>query len=311
MNLAIHGIEANLGPQPADTFLRDLHPDLKADYHPRQPAVQRQRLVGPTAARTTCAGASASRPSATPTTPGFSTSSTTWPRPTAAAAAWPASSWPTARLSSNTGGEGDIRRKIVEADLVDCIVALPAQLFFTTGIPVCLWFLTRDKTGKNIRKARRAARRPQGRNALHRRPQARHDADPHPARAHRQRRRRDASRRHGRPAPDSPTSAASSTPSASGAASPRPNGGTKKEHGEWTYRDIPGFCKAATIAEIAKHGFVLTPGRYVGAEEQEDDGEPFAEKYPRLVAELEEHFVEGERLTALIREKLGGVTDAG
>lgn len=85
---------------------------------------------------------------------------------------------------------------------------------------------------------------------------------------------------------------------------PAPKWWKKKEHGEWTYRDIPGFCKATTTAEIEKHGFVLTPGRYVGAEEQEDDGEPFAEKFPRLVAELEEHFAESERLTAAVRGRL-------
>lgn len=78
-------------------------------------------------------------------------------------------------------------------------------------------------------------------------------------------------------------------------------------HGKWEYRNIPGFCKAETIEGIGKHGFVLTPGRYVGAEEQEDDGEPFAEKYPRLLAELEDCFGEGERLTALIRERLAEV----
>lgn len=80
-----------------------------------------------------------------------------------------------------------------------------------------------------------------------------------------------------------------------------------KAHGEWAYRDIPGFCKSATTEEIGKHGFVLTPGRYVGAEELEDDGEPFKEKYPRLLAELEDCFEEGERLTAAIREQLAGL----
>jgi type I restriction enzyme M protein len=79
------------------------------------------------------------------------------------------------------------------------------------------------------------------------------------------------------------------------------------EHGTWAYRDLPGFCKSETIAGIGKHGFVLTPGRYVGAEAQEDDGEPFVEKYPRLLAELEECFSEGERLMGVVRERLGGV----
>lgn len=81
------------------------------------------------------------------------------------------------------------------------------------------------------------------------------------------------------------------------------------KHGAWTYRDIPGFCKAANLDEIKKHDFVLTPGRYVGAEEQEEDGEPFAEKYPRMVAELEARFAEGERLTAVVREMLGRLHD--
>jgi type I restriction enzyme M protein len=92
---------------------------------------------------------------------------------------------------------------------------------------------------------------------------------------------------------------------------PAPNWWKKQKHGEWTYRDIPGFCKLSTTAEIEKHGFVLTPGRYVGAEEQEDDGEPFVEKFPRLVAELEEHFAEGERITTLVRERLTQVVENG
>lgn len=92
---------------------------------------------------------------------------------------------------------------------------------------------------------------------------------------------------------------------------PKPEWWDQKQHGEWTYRDIPGFCKAATIEEMKKHGFVLTPGRYVGAEEQEDDGEPFTEKYPRLLAELEDCFAEGERLMALVRHRLDGVENDG
>jgi type I restriction enzyme M protein len=92
---------------------------------------------------------------------------------------------------------------------------------------------------------------------------------------------------------------------------PKPDVWDEKKHGPWAYADVPGFCKAATLAEIEKHGFVLTPGRYVGAEEIEDDGEPFAEKYPRLLAELEEQFAEGEKLTAVIREKLGRLGNGG
>ena len=88
---------------------------------------------------------------------------------------------------------------------------------------------------------------------------------------------------------------------------PAPDWWSEAEHGPWAFAPTPGFAKPATVSEIAKHGHVLTPGRYVGAEEQEDDGEPFAEKYPRLVAELEEELAEGERLAALVRERLASV----
>ncbi len=91
---------------------------------------------------------------------------------------------------------------------------------------------------------------------------------------------------------------------------PAPAWWIEVEHGTWAYRDMPGFCKAETTAGIGKHGFILTPGRYVGAEEQEDDGEPFALKYPRLLAELETCFAESEQLTALVRERLKAVGDA-
>ena len=90
---------------------------------------------------------------------------------------------------------------------------------------------------------------------------------------------------------------------------PAPAWWNEAEHGEWIYRDIPGFCKAETIVGIKKHGFVLTPGRYVGAEEQMDDGEPFSEKYPRLLADLEESLTEGERLTAELRNKLRALSN--
>jgi type I restriction enzyme M protein len=90
---------------------------------------------------------------------------------------------------------------------------------------------------------------------------------------------------------------------------PKPEWWKKKDHGDWAFVPTPGFAKPATIDEIAKHGFVLTPGRYVGAEDIEEDAEPFAEKYPRLVAEVEECFNDGERLTIAIREQLGRVAN--
>jgi type I restriction enzyme M protein len=91
---------------------------------------------------------------------------------------------------------------------------------------------------------------------------------------------------------------------------PAPDWWNEPEHGPWAFTPTPGFAAPATLAEIAKHGHVLTPGRYVGEEAQEDDAEPFAEKYPRLVAELEEHFAEGERLTAVIRQRFAEVGES-
>ena len=88
---------------------------------------------------------------------------------------------------------------------------------------------------------------------------------------------------------------------------PKPEWWKKKEHGDWAFSPTPGFAKPATIEEIAKHGHVLTPGRYVGAEDIEEDAEPFAEKYPRLVAEVEECLAEGERLSNVIRAQLGRI----
>jgi type I restriction enzyme M protein len=216
-------------------------------------------------------------------------------------------------LSSNTGGEGHIRRQIVEADLVDCIVAMPTQLFFTTSIPVCLWFLTRDKSGKNIRKGtpnRKGGR--QGETLF---------IDARKLGTLQTRTLRVLS---GLEEPECvpgtvtngvgdplPTSDIGRIVYAyrMWRGEPKPEWWKKKEHGEWSFIATPGFAKPAAIEEIAKHGHVLTPGRYVGAEDIEEDAEPFAEKYPRLVAEVEECLAEGERLNAVVRSALQGVRD--
>ena len=194
-------------------------------------------------------------------------------------------------LSSNSGGEGEIRRKIVEGDLVDAIVALPAQLFYTTGIPVCLWFLSRDKTGKNL--PHKAPHRPNGRKGETLFIDAR-KLGTMQTRTLRVLTGGDNGATTGSDGTGDPlpTSDIGRIVYAfrQWRGEPAPKWWDAKGHGEWSYRDIPGFCKAATLADIDKKGFVLTPGLYVGAEKLEDDGEPFVEKYPRLLAELEEHF---------------------
>lgn len=204
---------------------------------------------------------------------------------------------------------------------------MPGQLFYTTGIPVCLWFLTRDKSGRHPSPSGRGAGG-EGRWRDRKGETLFIDARKLGTMQTRTLRvlsdgaftaaapARRASEGHAKPLADAAGWCAGDLPPTSDIGrivyafrqwrgEPTPKWWKKKEHGEWKYRDVPGFCKATTTtAEIEKHAFVLTPGRYVGAEEQEDDGEPFAEKFPRLVAELEAHFGEGERLTALVRSKL-------
>ena len=304
MNLAIHSIEANLGSQPADTFLRNLHPDLKADYILANPPFNvsdwsgkllqddvRWRFGAPPPGNANYAWIQHFIHHLAP--------------PNGRGGGVAGFVMANGSLSSNTGGEGEIRLSLVEADLVDAIVALPAQLFLTTGIPACLWFLTRDKTGRNLKNA--CPNRPDGRQG------ETLFIDARKLGTLRTRTLRVLTGGDdgetlladglGDPKPDSDIGRIVYA-FRQWRGEPKPQWWDEEKHGIWAYRDIPGFCKAANIEEIKKHGFVLTPGRYVGAEEQEEDGEPFAEKYPRLVAELEECFVEGERLTAMIRERV-------
>jgi len=175
-------------------------------------------------------------------------------------------------LTSNTSGEGEIRRAIIEHDLVDCVVALPGQLFYTTQIPACLWFLTRNKGADKERgyKAR------QGKTLFIDARKMGQLID----------------RTHRELPPDVVAEIA------------RTYHAWRGEKDAGTYEDIPGFCKSATLEEIEAHGFALTPGRFVGAEEIEDDGVPFEEKMAELSAELFEQMAEAQELDNTIRQNL-------
>jgi type I restriction enzyme M protein len=180
-------------------------------------------------------------------------------------------------MSSNASGEGDIRKAMVEADIVDCMVALPGQLFYSTQIPACLWFLARNK---NPDSGKQAGWRDRRGEVLF--------IDARKLGTLVDRTRRELS--------DADVQRIANTYHAWRG---EPNAGD--------YADTLGFCKAATTAEIAKHGHVLTPGRFVGAEEIEDDGEPFEEKMPRLVTELHAQFVESAKLEQVITANLRGL----
>ena len=173
-------------------------------------------------------------------------------------------------MSSNQSGEGEIRRAMLEADVVDCMVALPGQLFYSTQIPACLWFLAREKTPGKGRRDRRG-------QVLF------IDA----------RKMGELVDRTRRELTDAEIQKIADTYHA-----------WRGEKNAGEYADVAGFCKSATLEDIRKHDHVLTPGRYVGAAEQEDDGEPFEEKMRRLSALWREQRAEGARLDALIEANL-------
>jgi type I restriction enzyme M protein len=176
-------------------------------------------------------------------------------------------------MSSAQSGEDVIRREMLNQDVVDCMVALPGQLFYSTQIPACLWYLARNKNPGNGWRDRRGevlfidARKMGVMIDRVRRELTDEDAQ------------RIADVYHA----------------------------WRGEKNVGEYSDVAGFCKSVKLEEIAKHGHVLTPGRYVGAEEVEDDNEVFAEKMIRLTEQLGEQMAKGAELDALIRQKLGGL----
>lgn len=173
-------------------------------------------------------------------------------------------------MSSQQSGEGEIRKAMLEADVVDCMVALPGQLFYSTQIPACLWFLARNKNPGKYRRDRRG-------QVLF--------IDAFRMGALADRTRRELS--------DEEIQKIARTYHA-----------WRGEVDAGNYADEPGFCKSATLADIRQHGYVLTPGRYVGAAAQEDDGEPFEEKMQRLAAQWRQQQAEGLRLDAVIAANL-------
>ena len=264
MNLAIRGIEADFGPENADTFKRDLHKDLKADFVIANPPFNDSDWALDDTDVRWKYGA-----------PPKGNANYGWVQhfihhlsPKGFAGFVLANG----SMSSNQSGEGEIRKSIVEADLVDCMVAMPGQLFYSTQIPVCLWFVARNKND-----GKRRDRRGETLFIDARKMGTLID------RVHRELTDEDV------------TKIASIYHAWRG----------DKKAGD--YEDVAGFCKSATLEEIQSHGHVLTPGRYVGAEEVEDDGEPFEDKMKRLVDELTEQFAESAGLESAIKTNLRGL----
>ncbi|MDI6783190.1 MAG: class I SAM-dependent DNA methyltransferase [bacterium] len=263
MNLAIRGIEGNLGLQNADSFHNDLHKDLKSDSILANPPFNmsdwggdrlrddvRWKYGNPPVGNANFAWVQHFIHHLAPNgITGFVLAN--------------------GSMSSNQSGEGEIRKSIIEADLVDCMLALPGQLFYTTQIPACLWFLTRNKRNSRYRDRRGETLfidcRKLGRLI---------------DRVHRE-------------LTDNEIKRIAGTYHAWRG---------EKDAGE--YKDIPGFCKSVKTDEIREHGYVLTPGRYVGAEEVPEDEEPFAEKMERLTTQLAEQFQASDKLEKEIAQNL-------
>ncbi|WP_180375394.1 type I restriction-modification system subunit M [Clostridium thermarum] len=265
MNLAIHGLDGDLGPHNADTFHNDLHKNLKADYILANPPFNISEWGGEKLkedARWKYG------------IPPAGNANYAWLQhmifhlaPNGVAGVVLANG----SLSSNTSNEGEIRKNLIEGDVVDCIVALPDKLFYTTAIPACLWILNRNKVNNPKYRSRRHEflfidARKLGQLV---------------DRSHRELTNEDIKR-------------------------------IAETYHNWRnkdgqYEDIKGFCRSVTIDEIREHEYILTPGRYVGIEETQDDGTDFEEKMENLTSELAELFAKSRHLEEEIKKNLRGL----
>lgn len=259
MNLAIRGIYFNLGKEPADTFVRDQHKDLRADFVLANPPFNISDWWH---------GSLEGDPRWVYGTPPQGNANYAWLqhmlhhlKPTGRAGIVLANG----SMSSSQNSEGEIRRSMIEADKVEVMIALPGQLFFNTQIPACLWFLVKEK---QVRKGEVLFIDARKLGSMISRVQSEFT--------------------------DEVIKKIASTVAA--------------WRGESAgYADVAGYCRSVTLAEIAEHGHVLTPGRYVGTEAVEDDDEGFADKMQKLTETLGEQMAKGAELDQLIRQKLGGL----
>jgi len=268
MNLAIRSIAGNLGEIPADTLLNDQHKDLKADYIMANPPFNQKEWRGP------------DQLIDDPRWAGYDV-----PPTGNANYAWilhmvsklsvngvAGFVLANGSMSTSTNSEGDIRKKIIENDLVDCMIALPGQLFYTTQIPVCLWFLSKNKKADSVRGYRERKNETLFIDARNMGTMI--------------------DRVHKELLQDDIIKIAKTYHAWRGEA----------KDGE--YEDTPGFCKSSTLEEIKSHHYVLTPGRYVGAAAIEDDGIPFEQKMTELSATLYEQMSESVKLDTVIKDNL-------
>ncbi|HIH0919159.1 TPA: type I restriction-modification system subunit M [Vibrio cholerae] len=274
MNMAIRGLDYDFGKEPASTYTNDQHPDLRADFIMANPPFNMKEWN---------TGVDDNDPRWVYGTPPSGNANFAWMqhmlyhlRPDGSQALLLANG----SMSSSTNNEGEIRASLIENDLVECMVALPGQLFTNTQIPACIWFLTKnknartDKAGRKLRDRKGEVLFIDARNLGYMKDRVLRDFT------------RDDIQK---------------------VADLYHAWKTGEEVNGVAYEDQAGFCKSATLAEIKKHDFVLTPGRYVGAADEEDDGIPFAEKMATLTEKLSEQFAESAKLEADIKKNLMGL----
>ncbi|GAM14264.1 type I restriction-modification system subunit M [Mesobacillus selenatarsenatis] len=265
MNLAIRGIDGNIGEHNADTFHNDLHKGLKADYILANPPFNISDWGGeklrddvrwqygiPPAGNANYAWIQHMVSKLAPSgTAGFVLAN--------------------GSMSTSTTSELEIRKNLIQNDLIECIVTLPGQLFYSTQIPVSLWFLTRNKAAKGQRDRKEEILFIDARKIGFM-------AD----RTHKELSKKDIAK------------------------VTEVFHAWRGKNGQ-SYEDIAGFCRSVSIGEVREHEYILTPGRYVGLEEVEEDGEPFEEKMQRLTTELAEQLAKSKKLESEIRQALGGI----
>ncbi|UPQ87366.1 type I restriction-modification system subunit M [Vibrio sinaloensis] len=274
MNMAIRGLDYDFGKEPASTYTNDQHPDLRADFIMANPPFNMKEWN---------TGVDDNDPRWVYGTPPSGNANFAWMQhmlyhlaPDGSQALLLANG----SMSSTTNNEGEIRAALVENDLVECMVALPGQLFTNTQIPACIWFLTKnkkartDKSGRKLRDRKGEVLFIDARNLGYMKDRVLRDFT------------RDDIQK---------------------VADLYHAWKTGAEVNGIAYEDQAGFCKSATLEEIKKHDFVLTPGRYVGAAEELDDGVPFGEKMAALTAKLSEQFAESATLEAEIKKNLAGL----
>lgn len=269
MNLAIRGIDYDLGVEYGDTFFKDQHPDLKVDYILANPPFNLEWEAGKLSEdKRWIYGV-----------PPAKNANYAWLQHMISKLSETGRAGivlSNGSMSGNQNGEGNIRAAMVKADLVECMVALPGQLFTNTQIPACLWFLSKNKKSSKLGKNDRSGQllfidaRKMGAEHINRTQIAFNDMEI----------QRIAQTYH-------------------------TWRGTRWAIDE--YQDMLGFCKSVSLEEVVKHGFTLTPGRYVGAVTEEDDDEGFTEKMQRLTEALGEQMAKGAEQDSIIQQKLGGL----